>query len=240
MNDHQLSLDRRQLLRLLGAGFFSMGLSVDKMRDARSAVDHLLLGVPDREMGIAWLETKTGVKAMIGGSHPGRGTCNALISFGARQYLEILAPDPAQQTLVPQYEFLRELKTPRLITWAASIENAETAAANFRTAGFEVGGPSPGSRRRPDGGMMTWKSMSVTSDLGLIIPFFIEWDAGVIHPSTDSPLGCRLAGVELSHPKAKEVSETLKRLGINAKVSNASEVRIRATLDSPKGKIDLT
>ena len=217
MSDQEQSVSRRQWLKYMNLGVLSMiGASMQKLRDARSAVDHLLLGAADREAGIAWLEERTGVKAVIGGSHPSRGTCNALLSFGSRQYLEILAPDPAQQTLVPQYEFLRQLKTPRLISWAVSMENAEATVASLKAAGVETLGPSPGSRRRPDGKMMTWKSLGVTSDHGLIIPFFIEWDRGVIHPSSDSPQGCRLLSVEFSHPKAADVEGMLRRMGIEA------------------------
>jgi hypothetical protein len=123
---------------------------------AKEAVDHLLLGVADREAGIRWVEERTGVRAVIGGSHPGVGTHNALLSLGGRQYLEIIAPDPEQTQLAARYQRLKALDTPRLITWAAATGNIEATATRCRAARLEVLGPNPGARQRPDGKMMRW------------------------------------------------------------------------------------
>ncbi|MGH9161407.1 MAG: VOC family protein [Vicinamibacteraceae bacterium] len=206
---------------------------------ARDAVDHLLLGVADRELGIAWVEQRTGVKAVIGGSHPGVGTCNALLSLGERQYLEIIAPDPEQVELAPRYQLLTTLKTPRLITWAAAMRDAEVTAKRLRAAGIEVGGVNPGSRQRPDGKLLRWVTVGVSSELGSIIPFFIEWDAATTHPAVDSPPGCRLQAIAFMHPDPDRARETLLRLGIEATVKRGTEASLTAVLDTPKGRVEL-
>ena len=104
---------------------------------ATKAVDHLLLGVPDLDRGISWVYQKTGVKAVVGGSHPGRGTRNALLSLGGRQYLEIIAPDPAQTTFGFQID-LRKLPAPRLVNWAAVSMDLDALATRATAAGQRV------------------------------------------------------------------------------------------------------
>lgn len=210
---------------------------------ASTAVDHLLLGVANLDRGMAWVERMTGVKAVIGGSHPGVGTQNALISLGGRQYLEIIAPDPVQTA----YNFpidVRTLTEPRLITWAAVTTDVNVTAKNAREVSHQIFGPRDGSRARPDGKVLTWKTLGVLNKFGLQgiepIPFFIEWAADSLHPSQDSPLGCELQSFEIEHPNRADVIDVLKKLGIEAKVKQAKSVRLTATLKSPKGKVELS
>jgi len=209
---------------------------------ASIAVDHLLLGTADLDRGIAWVERRTGVKAVIGGNHPGVGTQNALISLGGRQYLEIIAPDPAQTG----YNFpidVRTLTEPRLITWAAVTADISAVAKNACEAGHHIFGPRDGSRARPDGKVLKWKILGVLNTLGLQgvepIPFFIEWSADSLHPSQDSPTGCELQSFEIEHPDPASVIDALKELGIEAKVKPARNVKLSATLKTPKGEVEL-
>jgi hypothetical protein len=209
---------------------------------ATDAVDHLLLGAADLDRGIAWLERMTGVRAVIGGRHPGVGTHNALLSLGGRQYLEIIAPDPAQTT----YSFptdLRTLPESGLIAWAVGTTDINAVAKQAYEAGFRISGPSEGSRERLDGKVLKWKIVRVLDKLGQEgvepVPFFIEWALDSVHPSQDSPQGCELQSFEIEHPDPPSVMGVLKRLGIETRVRQSRGVRLNATLRTPKGNVDL-
>ena len=145
----------------------------EELVPAKDAIDHLLLGVPVLEDGIAWVAEKTGVQAVPGGRHPGLGTHNALLSLGQQQYLEIIAPDPTQISLAPQFAFLQFATTPRLLTWAARTNDIVALAARAHAANFELDGPRDGARARPDGTRLKWKTLFIKSELSLLMPFFI-------------------------------------------------------------------
>ena len=209
---------------------------------AVSAVDHLLLGVSDLDRGMAWVEEKSGVRAVVGGSHPGVGTRNALLSLGGRRYLEIIAPDPAQNAVTPRID-LRTLSEPRLITWAAATRDIDALAKKAREAGLITDGPQPGSRKRPDGTILRWRTLGLKVDLAADgvdpIPFFIEWASDSRHPSTDSPEGCELESLEIEHPRPSEVNAILGKLGIEAGVKSGRSALLRATVRTPKGTAKL-
>jgi hypothetical protein len=208
---------------------------------AVTAVDHLLLGAGDLDAGIDWVEKQTGVRAVAGGSHPGRGTRNALLALSGRRYLEIIAADPAQgKESSPE---LRALREPRLITWAAGSTDISAVARRIGAAGLSSPGLRPGSRARPDGRILKWTTLSIETKFEIggcdPVPFFIEWDTSSPHPSQESPKGCELTTLEFEHPNADPLRRALHAIGIDATVRAADAPKIIATLKTPRGHVRL-
>lgn len=100
-----LLVSRRHFLRLSAFALVAGRSPVraeDRIPGVPANLDHMLLGVNDLDRGIAWVESRSGVRAAIGGVHPGRGTRNALLSFGHKSYLEISLPIPRRpQSPIP-------------------------------------------------------------------------------------------------------------------------------------------
>src|SRR5688572_21359428 len=224
-------------------GVFARGAqAADRSTPAVDAVDHLILGVSDLDVGVAWFEKATGVKPVFGGVHPGVGTRNALASLGGRRYLEILAPDPAQSEFKFRID-VRKLAEPRLVNWAAGTADVEAVAKKGGATGYELFGPRAGSRARPDGKTLRWELLGVMHDLETNgvdpIPFFIEWAADAVHPSRESPTGCELTALRIEHPRSAAVKKALAALGIAADVRKGKVARLTATLSGPKGTVTL-
>ncbi|HET8925528.1 MAG TPA: VOC family protein [Candidatus Acidoferrum sp.] len=202
-------------------------------------LDHILLGCNDLDPGIAFVEERSGVRAAFGGVHPGRGTQNALLSLGERRYLEIIAPDPAQADTPDTYG-LRRLVEPRLVHWAAHPDDLEAFAQRLRAAGVAFKGPTPGSRKRPDGRVLNWKTLNLAEDYGGLLPFFIEWSADSIHPSADSPKGCSLVRFEAAVSDSDTLAEQTALLGLDLPIVKADKPQLRAAIAGPKGHFSVT
>ena len=154
--------------------------------------DHIILGCKDLGEGIAHMEKVSGYRAAIGGSHRGRGTRNALLKLGYKSYLEILAPDPAQTELAWHKE-LATLDAPLLIGWAVAVKNIEQYAQHLRERAVACIGPTAGSRTKPNGDVLKWKTLVREDDKAGILPFYIAWAEDSVHPSADAPGACVLS-----------------------------------------------
>lgn len=208
-------------------------------KEAPAMLDHILLGCSDLDDGIDFVEKHTGVRAAFGGVHPGRGTRNALLSLGERHYLEIIAPDPLQSGTPDHYGLLK-LTEPRLVGWAAHPGDLDSFATRLRDANIAFDGPNPGSRKRPDGRLLQWKTLNLKDNHAGLLPFFIEWSADTVHPSADSPAGCRIVRFQITTPESEQLGKTMAILRLDVKIAKAEKAQLRATIAGPKGELALT
>jgi hypothetical protein len=238
-------ISRRNFLALTGGAIVSPsvawaanGVDADE-DDVPALLDHILLGCNDLDRGIQLVEENTGVRPAIGGVHPGRGTRNALLSLGERRYLEIIAPDPAQSEIV-HYPQLRSIIEPRLIGWAVHPPDITAVAKQLRENQIAFAGPDDGSRKRPDGRVLTWKTVNLADDRHGLLPFFIEWSADTVHPSADAAKGCTLDYFEVMSIDSEELAATFKRIRLDVTVERSDKTRLRALITGPKGDLGLS
>ena len=208
--------------------------------EAVRRVDHLVYAVPDLARGIALVEKLLGIRATPGGQHPGAGTRNALLALGPSSYLEIIGPDPEQPAPKDPRRFgIDTLAAPRLAGWAARESDLDRFAADAAARGVRLGPVGGGSRKRPDGVLLSWRFTSPSTVLaGGIVPFFIDWGSSP-HPSQTAAPGATLVALRAEYPDPPSVVSLLKTLGLTMPVSKAAASALLAEIDCPKGRVVL-
>jgi hypothetical protein len=203
-------------------------------------VDHLVYATPDINAGIDTLERLLGVRATVGGQHPGLGTRNALIALGPTSYIEIIGPDPDQaKPKGPRRFGIDDLKAPRLVTWVAKGSQLERLAADARLHGVDLGEVLSGSRKRPDGVVLSWRYTDPRMVVAnRIVPYFIDWGTSP-HPALTAPKGASLLGLRAEHPDVRRVRDMLDRLGLDLPLQRGAAPALIATISSPKGRVEL-
>ena len=205
-----------------------------------SRIDHLVYATPDLAAGVAQVEQLLGIRASPGGQHPGAGTRNALIGLGDNVYLEIIGPDPDQPKPARARRFgIDELQEQRLVTWAAKGTDLEALVETAKRRGVDLGQVQSGSRRRPDGVLLSWRlTASPAVSAGGIVPFFIDWGQ-TPHPASSLPKGCTLIRLRAEHPDPKAVQSAHSALGLDLPVQGGPRPTLIATVRTPKGDVEL-
>jgi len=126
------------------------------------------------------------------------------------------------------------------MNWAVHTKDIDGLAVKLRNSGIEIVGPLPGSRKRPDGRVLRWKRLMLTNDFHGLLPFFIEWSAESIHPSSDSPKGCHLDRWAAADKDPPQLSKTFHKIGIDILAEQNEKPQLRAHLTGPEGTLAVT
>jgi len=199
---------------------------------SRADIDHIILAINNLDKGIAEFAERTGVTPQKGGEHPTGRTQNALVSLGNGHYLEILAPkssEPNPDAVVPYRDLV-------VGGWALHGGALEPLLSGLKGAGFTPVGPIPGSRKQPNGSLLEWRTGNASGPGLSLAPFLIEWSAASPHPSTTSPGGCRLDGIELREPDPGPLQRFFTAVGYSGTVTRGERGMI-VRLTCPKGRV---
>jgi glyoxalase-like protein len=181
-----------------------------------AVIDHVLLAVRDLDAAAKWIREQHGLTALPGGRHPGVGTANMIVPLGD-DYLELIAMVDPAEAAGPLRARLDEAPESgaSIATWAVRVTDIEALKQRLGAAGIATEGPLPGSRRRPDGTLLEWRTLRVGSGTEPAIPFFIEWKvAAGDHPGAapvEHPAGTvLLRGLRLASPVPEALAERLR------------------------------
>lgn len=139
--------------------------------------DHFILLVNDLDAAMEAYR-RVGFMPRAGGEHTAFGSRNALVAFGDGTYLELLAfrdPELAQKAFWG--DAVRKLAVHE--GWGgfvlASDQLADDAHA-IRARGLAMAEPQSGTRTRPDGQQVAWRTALISGTPTGILPFLIQDD----------------------------------------------------------------
>ena len=199
-------------------------------------LDHLIVTAPSLAEGVAAVEASLGVSMAPGGQHVLMGTHNAVLRLGEREYLEVIAVDPAGKA--PErarwFGLSYPVLKPTLAHWALAGQDIDAWAANLGFASDEV---IPMQR-----GDFEWR-ISVPADghlpEGGVQPSLIQWDAGG-HPTERLPdAGCRLLALVLQHPTPALVQARLESVDFEdsrLRIQHSEKPGLKALIGTPAGE----
>ena len=151
----------------------------------------------------------------IGGSHPGFGTRNSLLSLGDT-YLEVISPDPAQSLEGNRGGLIASLAAPGLMTFAVRTTSLAAYEASAKRAGIVTRGPVKMGRTRPDGRAPRLGMSLCRRRTSLVRPSLLPStgkDRRILRIS--APAGCRLVDLHVLHPEADRLAAVYREMGID-------------------------
>ncbi|MEM8497598.1 MAG: VOC family protein [Pseudomonadota bacterium] len=208
-----------------------------------SPVDHLIFATPDLQEGIDYLQDLLGLRAVIGGAHPGLGTRNALLPLGQACYLEVIGPDSEQSDFAGNRPFgIDDVQgCGQLACWAARREGLAAFKDSINAGVSILGDVIPMSRQTPTGELLEWQMSFLgiaDSNMLTVLPFFIDWDV-TPHPSTQCRGQALLKSLEIEYPQPQSILPLIDALELEVAVTSSDKPGFSALIGCPNGDVEL-
>jgi hypothetical protein len=201
-------------------------------------LDHFAVSSPDLDAAAIHFEQLSGVRPEPGGSHPGQGTRNALVSLGPDIYLALDGPDPEQPLIDNNGARMASQEGSELFLFAVATDDLDHSAKVLSDFGVMTRRIA-GSRQTRTGRILAWEYLEAApSVFGRAMPHIATWKT-LNHPAAEAPKGCRLSSFEVFHPEADHVEKLYQALGLDIKVVRHAQIALRLTLNGTKGEFRL-
>jgi hypothetical protein len=143
-------------------------------------IDHVVYAVRDLDEAAERFRRDLGLDSAPGGRHPGWGTANRIVPLG-EDYLELISVVDSDRAAGTTFGRSLLERSAAGDGWFAVCVAADDLEAVARRLDLEV---SRGSRERPDGGAVRWRSAGLEDPRREPwMPFFIAWDVPPeLHP----------------------------------------------------------
>jgi hypothetical protein len=147
--------------------------------DPPVVIDHILLPVGHLEDAARHVHERYGLQANPGGRHATGGTANYIVPLGL-QYLELIAvvePAEVRDGHLGARVMQAVSEGSTFVAWALRTTDLDRLRAKLQGEGWDLPPIGEGSRRRPDGQALSWRTQDVERGAGAAaIPFVIQWN----------------------------------------------------------------
>lgn len=204
-----------------------------------NVLDHVMIGANTLQAGIDFVTKTFDATPVYAGAHKDIGTCNALTGFKSNFYLEVLAPDPENETNSPFRDALFQITEPRIFTYIVRTDNINDVAERADALGIGVVGPKVFERTTPDGIVLRWSLLFFKDhEFGNLLPTVIDWQ-NVPMPGTTLPPELSLDHFAIETPHHERLKLVLGRLKVDVTVVDGASAQVTLSCSGQHGSKSL-
>jgi len=207
----------------------------------KRTIDHIVYTVINLEAAIDEFEKLSGVRPVFGGYHTTKGTKNAIVNLGGECYLEILAIDERNTSIVPpRWMGVDLVKSPQITRWSLKSDDLQQDREILQKYKPEMGVIQGGQRQTSTGDMLTWEMiLPLAQPLVESVPFMTDWQNSTVHPTLHLPQECELITLSFTHPNSDEIQKIFNKLNIDIMIEQGKKSMIKAKIKSPNGIFEI-